>query len=355
MSLFSKYKNLLDYDGTWFRALGLDDERADIVEKLGGVKNPTRAEAAWKIPALPYHAQKLSSLGVNWTAAAGEQGRYLIAEAADRLKLSKRTESELDFEGFGLELHPYQKAGVEYLLRAKRVLLADEMGLGKTAQVLGLMYKDPTAYPVLIICPATLKYWWKQEGERCLPGKNFAVLDSKSKLLEIQLADVCIINYDLLAAGWETPEKKNIKLTSVGEMLLEHPFQAVICDEMHCLKNYAAQRTKAVKKLAEGKLIRIGITGTPVTNRPAELAPLLQILGRLNDVGGWLHFMRRYCSSKVNKFNQFGGSHHEIELNERMRSSFYLRRTKDDVKLELPPLTRSIIPVSINNLSLIHI
>lgn len=348
MSVFARFKNLLDYDGTVFRALGLDVEISERIEKIAGVKKPTKAEASWRIPALPLHVEYLHKLPIIWTTKAADQGRYLITEAAERVKLSKATSSDMDFSGFGLNLHPYQKAGVEYMMRAKRVLLADEMGLGKTAQALGLLYKEPACYPALLICPASLKYWWKQEGERCLPGKTFAVLDSKFKPLEIAMADVCIINYDLLADGWETPEKKNIKLSAVAQALLENNFNSVICDEMHTVKNYAAQRTKACIKLAEGKPYRVGITGTPVTNRAGELLPILQVLGRLADMGGYMYFMKTYCAQK-NKFQPFGGSRHGVQLNERMRASFYLRRTKDDVKLELPPLTRSIIPVDITN------
>jgi len=349
MSLFTQFKNQLDFDGLSFRVLLPEADLEEQLEKLPGVKSPSRLEPAWKIPALPLHVQRLSKLPLRWNEKAAQQGRFLIAEAASRLELSKATVSELDFTGFGLDLHGYQKAGVEYLLKAKRVLLADEMGLGKTAQALAFLFKEPAAYPALVITPASLKYWWKQEGERCLPGKRFAVLDSKFKPLDIQMADVVVTNYDLLAAGWETPEKKQVKLTALGEALLAHPFQAIILEEMHAVKSHAAQRTKAVRKLAEGKTYRIGITGTPVTNRPAELGPILQILGRLNDLGGWMYFMKRYCASAANKYNPFGGSRNEIELNERMRSSFYLRRTKADVKLELPPLTRSVVPVPIDN------
>jgi SWI/SNF-related matrix-associated actin-dependent regulator 1 of chromatin subfamily A len=349
VSIFDRYKNLLDYDGHVFRAFGLDDDTIVKVEKIGGIKRPTKSEPCWRVPALPLHVQHLSAIKLTWTAQAAERGRYLIAEAADRVRLSKATESSLDFQGFGLELHPYQKAGVEYMLRAKRVLLADEMGLGKTSQALALLHKGAAVYPALIICPASLKYWWKQEGERCLPGKVFVVLDSKFKPLSIAMADVCIVNYDLLAAGWETPEKKNVNLTPLAEALMAHPFETIIFDEMHACKNGQAQRTKAVKKLAQGRTYRIGITGTPVTNRPSELAPLLAILDRLQDMGGYSYFMKRYCSSPKNKFNPNAGAHNLLELNERMRSSFYLRRTKKDVRLELPPFSRNIVPVPIDN------
>lgn len=351
MSVFAKFKNLIDFDGVVFRALGLDETNSDRIAKLSGVKKPTKAEAAWRIPALPLHVEYLSNLPIIWTTKASEQGRYLITEAAERIQLSKATDADIDFEGFGKMPYPYQKAGVAYLLRAKRVMLADDMGLGKTLQLLGLMHKaGADCFPALIITLSSLKYWWKEEGEACLPGRRFTVFEGGAnfKPLDIALSDVCVVNYDILANGWETPDKKNVKLTPLGQALLEHSFRLIAGDELQAIKNYGAQRTKACIKLAEGKPYRVGITGTPVSNNLKELVPQLQFLGRLADVGGYMYFMKTYCAQK-NKFNPFGGSRNGVKLNERMRASFYLRRTKADVQLELPPLTRTIIPVEIDN------
>ena len=55
-------------------------------------------------------------------------------------------------------LYDFQKDGIKFGLERKgRILLADEMGVGKTVQAIGiaLLYKEE--WPVLIICPSSLK------------------------------------------------------------------------------------------------------------------------------------------------------------------------------------------------------
>jgi len=65
------------------------------------------------------------------------------------------------------ELFPHQRAGVEFLSTARRALLADEPGLGKTAQAIRalkrLYDKGENIFPVLIVCPNTLKKNWARE------------------------------------------------------------------------------------------------------------------------------------------------------------------------------------------------
>jgi SWI/SNF-related matrix-associated actin-dependent regulator 1 of chromatin subfamily A len=114
------------------------------------------------------------------------------------------------------------------------------------------------------------------------------------------------------------------------------------------MKNPTAQRTKAALKLSEGRPNRIAITGTPVQNFPGELLPVLMFLGRLPDMGGYMYFNKAYCQGK-NRYQPFHGSRNEIRLNRQLRSCCMIRRTVEDVKLELPPMRRSIVPVEIDN------
>ena len=71
--------------------------------------------------------------------------------------------------GLGGELKPFQRAGVEYLLKQRRAFLADEQGLGKTIEALATIEADD-AYPAIVVCPASLKLNWMREIERWLPG-----------------------------------------------------------------------------------------------------------------------------------------------------------------------------------------
>jgi len=113
------------------------------------------------------------------------------------------------------------------------------------------------------------------------------------------------------------------------------------------------KRSKAAKKLADAvrkqndNPLLLMLTGTPVVNRPSDIINPLKIMGRLNEFGGWLKFVRRYCQAYRDRFGWHidGGSNLD-ELNSKLRSSCYIRRTKEQVLLDLPPLTWVDITIS---------
>ena len=68
-------------------------------------------------------------------------------------------------------LLPFQRDGVrEGMRRGGRLLLADEMGIGKTVQALALATAYAHEGPVLVICPASLRFMWAENAERWWPG-----------------------------------------------------------------------------------------------------------------------------------------------------------------------------------------
>jgi SNF2 family DNA or RNA helicase len=46
--------------------------------------------------------------------------------------------------------------------RQGRLLIADEMGLGKSLQALAIARMYSCEWPLLIVCPSSVKYAWKQ-------------------------------------------------------------------------------------------------------------------------------------------------------------------------------------------------
>lgn len=228
----------------------------------------------------------------------------------ERVAASRAITSNLEVEGLRGELMPFQKAGVEYAINAKRLFIADEMGLGKTVQALATIQKLE-AYPAVIVCPASLKINWQREAKKWLPvDKTVEVLRGRKG--NVPDADVVIVNYDILE--YWSPLLKD--------------FESVIYDESHYCKNPKAKRTKSAIALAdkiEDGLV-ICLTGTPVLNNPSELTAQLRILGRLKEFGGATKFRDAYASTK-----------HLPELNRRLRASMYVRRRKVDVLTELPP------------------
>jgi len=126
-----------------------------------------------------------------------------------------------------------------------------------------------------------------------------------------------------------------------------------VFDESHYCKSMDAQRTKAARKIvksAPSSAVVLCLTGTPVTNKPAEYAPQLDILGRLDKFGGLWGFYRRYCAAYRDKWGQWhleGNSNLE-ELNDKLRSTCYIRRTKDQVMQDLPPVVHNPLLVDGN-------
>jgi len=92
------------------------------------------------------------------------------------------------------------------------------------------------------------------------------------------------------------------------------------------------------------------LTGTPILNRPNELISQLQILDRLDPLGGYTYFSKRYCQASYNRFGYTNkGADNLDELHTRLRSTCLIRRTKQEVLSELPEKERTIIPVEIDN------
>jgi len=229
---------------------------------------------------------------------------------------------------------PYQLAGLQYLLDKKTVLLGDEMGLGKTAQAIGCLM-IARAFPALIVCPASLKENWSKEIKMWATREyTEQVVYPKTKIDEE--TDILIINYDIL--------KSNV------HVLRRINWSAIILDECHKVKNPRAQRTKAVFGLnGRGSLdaeYRIGITGTPILNRPEEMYSFLRWL----EPCGWPNkgsYLRRYCDLKRMPWGLVSaGAGNLDELQTKLRSTILLRRTKVEVLKQLPTKIRQIVEIS---------
>jgi len=99
------------------------------------------------------------------TTAALEVAMVALEERVRASYAASVTEYEIDGLREGMTLYPFQIAGVKFIIENKRVILADDMGLGKTPQSIAAVAHQST-WPVLVICPASLKLNWKREFER---------------------------------------------------------------------------------------------------------------------------------------------------------------------------------------------
>ncbi len=232
----------------------------------------------------------------------------------------------------GKQYFPYQKAGINFALKHDGVLIGDEMGLGKTVQAIGVINSEKPK-TTLIVCPSSLKINWRKELERWLTiPYRIHVLQGKDQFPTFP--EIVIMNYDILA-------KFQKQIRSVEWDLL-------VADEAHYMKNPKAQRTIAL--LGKGKEVsplkakrKILLTGTPITNRPIEIFPLVSYLWP-NVFSNLFHFAKRYCDAYQNGHGwDFTGASNLGELQNLLRSNGMIRRLKADVLKELPPKTRQVV------------
>lgn len=237
--------------------------------------------------------------------------------------------------------YPYQKKGAIKIHLAKgRTLLADEMGLGKTLQVLMWLDKNPKLGPIVIVCPASLKWNWEQEILKHT-GKHAEVIEGKkspkSRNRMLLTNNIFIINYDILGSWLVWLKKLKPKV--------------VVIDEVHYIKTYGTLRSKCTRKLCEGVEHVIGISGTPLTNRPAELWPILNLIWpEQYPKSSWPKFARKHCKPRRTRFGwQYRGATKLDELHHDLIKLGMIRRKKINVLKDLPEKTRNIVPLELSS------
>ena len=237
-------------------------------------------------------------------------------------------------------LFPHQVEGIAFLLGRRRALLADDMGLGKTRQSIIAMVEAEPEGPYLVICPASIKRNWAREIEIVFPDAEPAIV-GPAPLPATDHNGWVIINYEILG--------KNL------DKLLAFDWKGVVFDEAHYLKNYQSQRSRNGAKLVESienDPVVHALTGTPMTSRPRDLFPLLQILN--HPLGkSFLSFAKRYCEAYQGDFGLVADGASNIEELTVQLHGVMLRRTKDEV-LDLPPKVRTWMDVELHPYAIQH-
>lgn len=161
---------------------------------------------------------------------------------------------------------PFQYAGIEEIGLRNNVLLADEMGLGKTIQAIGYMNLVKPDN-VLVVCPNSLRLNWLAELEKWLDP----LLKDKYEIDQCTTpawfpTNFTVASYEGLMR-WHT-------------VMSKHPWSLIVIDEAHYIKNPSTKRAKAILSLMNIECKKIMITGTPISNFPYELFPLIHFLDK---------------------------------------------------------------------------
>ena len=209
------------------------------------------------------------------------------------------------------EPYPYQKETIKYCLDHFSALLVLPCGAGKSMCIIGAFDEHYRAGNIkkqgLIVVKASLKYQWKKEVEKfsdytanvlktksdlCKKEfnkiktkekkqKSLPVLSDEYKQLTAEIKELekeadekfmQQFNYDLLIANYEAIKDENIK-AALHKLKLDF----IAADEVHSIKAYKAERSKALYEFGEAK-VKIGATATPIQKDYKDIYGLFKFI-----------------------------------------------------------------------------
>jgi len=252
--------------------------------------------------------------------------------------------------GLKAEMRPYQMEGLSwlYFLQSNNLggCLADDMGLGKTLQTLALLlwnkehrqlkgerqpgsqmtlFGDESAPATsLIIVPASLCHNWYNEIRRFCPSMKTLIHHGAGR----NRSASHFTGYDIVISSYHTV-RQDI------EFFIAVKFLYAVLDESQHIKNPSSNIYRAVTRLrADHRLV---LTGTPVENSLTDLWTQLSFVNP--GLLGSLTFFKREFARPIEK-------NYEEEKENRLKKiiqPFIMRRTKEMVVSELPPVTEQVI------------
>ena len=202
---------------------------------------------------------------------------------------------------------PYQLIGARHLAEQSRAYLGDRPGLGKTIQAL-LAVLEVQPHRVLVVCPASMVGTWIEEIFIWVPGCR-ALFPSFE-----------VMSYDRF----------------IRRGAPKHLPDVVIIDEAHYLKNASTQRTKSLY----GALWLDAVphvwmmSGTPMPNGTHELYTACLFAGLTKF--SYRQWLDRYCQWYMGEYGPRVVGPNNVPEFRRLLDGFMLRRTFDDVDLDLP-------------------
>lgn len=249
-------------------------------------------------------------------------------------------------------LRPYQLHGFRWLAAVRHAklgaCLADDMGLGKTVQTIAFllhvhqesghdqptgtghlqldMFATPERPPLqtLIILPASLVFNWKEEIRRFAPHLRLYVHTGPDRYQDpaaLKPWDIVLTTYALVVRD--------------QSILTQCAFSCMILDESQQIKNHRSQTFQAVHDIRAD--FRLTLTGTPVENSLSDLWAQMQFINP-GLLGPYPEFRENY-QRPIEKGKD---KDRELALRQLVRP-FLLRRRKEEVAPDLPPLTEQVV------------
>jgi len=285
--------------------------------------------------------------------------RGFHTETLEKLEALNSVEALPELElpaGLNATLRTYQVEGFQWLCFLQQygfgACLADDMGLGKTLQTIAVLLRskdlakvadsapsdqgseedggqfslfgrDKKKLTSLIVVPASLIHNWSKECRRFAPGLKVLIHVGNQRNREL----TSFPYYDLVISTYHTVRQDSLQLS-------DFHFHYIVLDESQMIKNPSSKLYNSIVTLESDH--KVVLTGTPIENSLTDLWSQINFVnpGLLGSLG----FFKR---SFVQAIEKKGDEEREEKLKE-LINPFILRRTKDEVARELPPVFEQV-------------
>ena len=285
--------------------------------------------------------------------------RGFHTETLEKLEALNSVETLPELElpkGLDATLRSYQVEGFQWLCFLQKygfgACLADDMGLGKTLQTIAVLLRSKELSrendvapqeqgpPVdegqfslfsstrkkltsLIVVPASLLHNWSKECRRFAPGLKVLIHVGSQRNREL----TSFSYFDVVISTYHTVRQDSMALSG-------YHFHYIVLDESQMIKNPSSKLYNAIVTLQSDH--KVVLTGTPIENSLTDLWSQINFVNP--GLLGTLGFFKR---SFVQPIEKKGDEEREEKLKE-LINPFILRRTKNEVARELPPVFEQV-------------
>lgn len=282
----------------------------------------------------------------------------------------------------------YQNEDSDIMLEYQHAFLWGDPGTGKTLTAMEAARKGGVK-KLVVLCPRIALSMWKEELETYLGGKAVILRSGRNSVDGLHDNSYLITTFDLakknrdvirrFLVGIDDRRHKKASRHNFKEVLddinknrppgYKRPTNALVLDEVQYLKNSDAKRTQAVFGMrcdgGDDSLFSEfddvwQLTGTPILRHVDDLwsqlraarADILRHYGVLSKQA----FINEFCRVDYRQFGKgpkravIVGSKNLDRLNKLVADCKVIRRKRDDVLKELPPITHRLVDVGYANI-----
>ncbi|WP_322973022.1 MULTISPECIES: DEAD/DEAH box helicase [Gordonia] len=237
------------------------------------------------------------------------------------------------------QLRDYQQAGFDWLNflwdNGLGGILADDMGLGKTVQTLALIARavaEDADASFLVIAPTSVVANWAAECRKFVPDLRTVAVTGTEAKTGLSFADQ--------ATGANLVVTSYTLLRLMFDEINEFHWSGAIFDEAQFIKNHAGKTHQCARRIDAG--FKLAITGTPMENNLMELWSLLSVTapGLFPSPTAFTDYFRKPIESH--------SAPERLGVLRRRIKPVMLRRTKDQVAIDLPPKQEQVLTLELS-------